>query len=238
MSIRKHNSRAFTLIELLVVIAIIAVLISILMPVLANAKAEGYRLKCLANLRSIVAASIEYSVDDEKGTFGPVHAQWANFVGDGYAEYGGGPGLMLYTGWNEQFDPRTRQLNKIILGSADMNPNTVPGERGSFQAFQCPGDEYGWQNTPGFGADPLEMENSYYAANGTAFRMNNLAWTDNLVGGVYSRPVTRIPDTGATVGFLGARAFQTLWHNDEWGFASWHGELTGYHKKLGRCNLG
>jgi len=63
--------------------------------------------------------------------------------------------------------------------------------------------------------------------------MNNLTFATGGIVGIYSRPVNRIPAPAQTFAFMEARAYQTLWTNDSWGFSMVHGELTGYHKKLG-----
>ncbi len=234
-----RRSRGFTLIELLVVIAIIAVLISILMPALSGARQQGNRTKCLTNMRSLAQTAITYSADDPNSVLGPVHRCHCCYGGEGYFEYGGGPGSNPVAGWNDAFDPNTRPFNRLYYGEL-MVGASAPGDFGNFQVFQCPGDDRGWQNWPGFNVDGVEsahaMEKPYYKAYGTAFRMNNLSYTDGDVAGIYGRPVSRIPDTGATVAFMEVRAFQSLWSNDAFGAAT-HGELTGNHQRLGFFNL-
>jgi prepilin-type N-terminal cleavage/methylation domain-containing protein len=238
----RPRSNGFTLIELLVVIAIIAVLISVLMPALGAAKAQGTLTQCLANLREITKAGLLYAQDDPKEIYGPIHPRAEEFMWEGYAEYGGGPGISPFVGWDEPFDPRTRPFNAIMYGNMNnIGKGTAPGDRGVFKVFQCPGEEYGWQEWPHVSANETELEKSYFKANGTAYRMNNS--THGYSGyrecvGVYARPSTQIPSTGTTISFFEARALQTGETNDVWwARKDLTGELTGYHKKLGYFTL-
>ena len=54
--------RAFTLIELLVVVAIIALLVSIMLPALEQAREEAKKVVCLSNLRQMAIAAQSYSL--------------------------------------------------------------------------------------------------------------------------------------------------------------------------------
>ena len=57
------SQKAFTLIELLVVVAIIAVLVSLLLPALSQAREQAKKTHCAANLKQISLAAIAYAQD-------------------------------------------------------------------------------------------------------------------------------------------------------------------------------
>ena len=76
----RTQRRGFTLVELLVVIGIIALLLSILIPVLNQAKERALRVKCAAHLHNVGESLFIYA-NDNKGKL-PQHNGGANWLWD------------------------------------------------------------------------------------------------------------------------------------------------------------
>ena len=74
-----HRHRGFTLIELLVVIAIIALLVSILVPMLREAKKMAKMSICKANLHHLAVADQMYFTDYENY---PTPMRWGDSTND------------------------------------------------------------------------------------------------------------------------------------------------------------
>ncbi len=102
--------RAFTLIELLVVIAIIALLISIILPSLGNARKTAWTVICQSNLRQLGMA-IQMYLDDQKD---PVFMDVRNSVA--------GPNFFNHVGVVDTLQP--------YLNEAGNKPFDCPAARG------------------------------------------------------------------------------------------------------------
>lgn len=224
---------AFTIIELLVVIGIFSLILAVLLPALASARAEGTKLKCLANLRSIGQALAMYSGDDTRNMTSPVHPMAEiRWLYDGEYEYGGnaGVGVMRHV----DFLPENRLLNRYLFSSgasADYNLYRCPTDRGVPKL-----EEPRWFNFEPFFIDPRYAHLSVYQAAGTSYRLNNhIDFTRRLPTyyqqhffGPYLRSLTRVPDPTLTVILAETVAEVAKWN------AGLH--VDGWHRKANNFN--
>lgn len=93
----------FTLIELLVVIAIIAVLAAILFPLFESARESARTTRCLANLRQVNNAALQYA-DDNNGRFVALNCYDAKPADNKFQ-------------WASEADWRNSAISKYVKGS-------------------------------------------------------------------------------------------------------------------------
>jgi len=140
--VRKRNVKSgFTLIELLVVVAIIAVLISILLPSLSEAREQAKIAKCLANLKMTMTGChiyfnefndvFPFIVVAKSGTQGI--CTWS-YAGKSTSDFWKTPASGVF-----YFTARDKVMNKYILNTTSVEDNATP------ETLKCPSDKQGNQ---------------------------------------------------------------------------------------------
>lgn len=150
----KPRQRAFTLIELLVVIAIIAILASMLLPVLASSRERARAIVCQSNLKQSAVAITMYA--DENDGYAPGRT-WGNWIGRSIQAQAN----------RVQWDLSTlsdAHLAGQYAGIGEISNGTVIGNVPRNSCFYCPSDptpinsNTGGTNIPAGGK---YVENSY-----------------------------------------------------------------------------
>ena len=143
--VRTSTRSAFTLIELLVVIAIIALLVSLLMPSLRQARDLAKSALCSANLKQVGTAVAAYVADNDDWMPGYVNGSWSHptgWVGPDNVRYVRWYQGVLMTMWFKSGNYPDPPRN----GDGILQPYTGSSKNGLDGIPSCPSIPRGWSS--------------------------------------------------------------------------------------------
>lgn len=182
----------FTLIELLVVISIIAVLMSLILPAVQNAREAGRRTQCLNNIRNVTLACMNfassspkqhlpalshYPLDTTVSGFPPPFFEGHNWVVDvlPFMDQQG-----TYDRWDKELPWNSTAINKNGAVNANLSSGIY------IEALACPNDESAYQvagglsyvANAGYGAEPVGADGAGRTEGHSHFS-SQLDWNSN-----------------------------------------------------------
>ena len=171
---------AFTLLELLVVIAIIALLISILLPALAQAREQGKIAACLANLRTIGQGSVMYMENDDQRVLPwyriPVNGSWGSINVVTPWVFGGFKATAVPLSDTTYYPNGPLDSNRYPAEFRPLNAMIAPDARDKVEIpfYKDPGDRtYDTAIIGDSGPPPIEEDvYSSWQVNGTSYTLN------------------------------------------------------------------
>lgn len=191
-----ETRRGFTLIELLVVIAIIAVLISLLLPAVQQAREAARRTQCKNNIKQLVLAM--HNFHDTRGRF-----PTADDVGGG--NWKEQPEGKTQPSWHVVLLPYMEQTNLYNFTQSTPSPNngpiTLAGNPGVFGLrplpyLRCPSDPWEQGN----------LSTNYGASNGPQQLPNFCGGSTPTPFSQYATPDVSFPGD-LTWGYASSAAF-------------------------------
>lgn len=213
-----------TLIEMTVTVRAVAILMTMLLPALGEARRQGKEVLCLHNLGQISDAGAVYAASDRNGLLIPVHAAWkelhreiAIYAWGGKSGQGdslSGDYLDSIWGTANGLGPATRPMNRIIYGAAFPdyqnqrgrgNANWIKDARLELDVYRCPAD-YGYTGSGREGWEDSKLTSFDHYGNSYAASTLWARWvpgpSDIFSLSAFLRPLSRIPIPARTIMYL------------------------------------